>query len=306
MLRRPGAAAFVAISAVMLLFPLMWLVKGSYALLVARADKRTCALHVADADACEPADLNSGVKGLMRISAEVHDLPPDTYIFGAGWYSAPSVGLFSGRHMLDINDMPVARLQAGRPAFLVRAPHTPPSQLQRIRLLYGLHIANDDEYALIPLDSLTPVPLATDRAPVQRHIAAAEEYSYLRGFNESEGSNGRWLSDDNLVLLTPQAGDRFELAVYVMPIARYEYPSAPRVLVSFDGCSAPPQTTVPDGSNDMFFPIPSRCNIAPGTPVNVRIEVDNLVSSQITHDQRPLSILAQSLGFVGGAAQSPR
>jgi len=304
-LRRSSQVGGLVIMGLVLALPAMWLVKGSHALLTGQVDDKTCEWRLADASACHPADLGNGIGALMRISDEVRDLPRDAYIFGSGWYSAPRVGLFSGRHLLDINDLPVLRLQAGRPAFLVQGPNTPPSQLQRIRLLYGLPLAQDAGYALIMLDSLRPVPFEPGNAPVQRHITAAEDYPYLRGFNESEGSNGRWLSDDNLVLLVPQAGDHFELDVYVMPVSKYEYPSAPRVSVSFNDCNAPSQVTVPDGVNDMVFPIPDACGISPGTLVNVRIEVDNLVDNQLTQDSRPLSVLAKSLGFAGGSSTGP-
>ena len=303
-LGRSGRACGLIIAAAGLALPAMWLVKGSHSLLAAQGNDKACAWHVVEADLCAPSGSDPSVSALRRVSKEVHGLPLNAYIFGVGFYSAPRVGLLSGRHLLDINDVPVLRLQPGRPTYIVQGPDTPPSQLQRLRLLYGLADRPDSGFSIIPGGSLTPAPIARGSAPVLRHIWAADDYPYLRGFNESEGANGRWLSSDNVVLLTPQAGDRFELAGYALPLSGYEYPSAPRVVVSFNGCEAPAQTVVPAHNNDLVFPIPSSCRIVQGRPVNVRIRVDNLANVELTLDQRPLTILAKSLGFTDRLDQS--
>lgn len=303
-LRRSSQVAVLVLAALGLALPLMWLAKGSHTLLAGQASRKACDWRMA-AGVCAQFNPDGSVAALRRTVQEVRALPANAYVFGIGWYSAPRVGLLSERHMLDINDVPVARLQPGRPVYFVQGPDTPPAQLQRIGLLYGMTGTQNYGYALIPMDPMTPVPMTPRVAKVKRHIGAAANYPYLRGFNGSEGANGRWLSDDNLILLTPSAGDRFELVAYVLPVSRYAYPGAPRVIVSFDGCAAPPQQTTPDSLNTLVFAIPSQCAVTPGTPVNVRIEVDNLANVAITYDQRPLGVLAKSLGFVPGPHAAP-
>jgi hypothetical protein len=298
MMRRVGMAPILILAAAGVALPAIWLVKGSHTLLVGQVSRETCSLHMADAATCARFDPNRSVVALEHVSQKVRSLPSNSYIFGFGWYSAPRVGLFSDRHVLDFHDMPVLRMQPGRPVYFIVGEDTPPGDLQRIRQLYGLTGARGYEYALLRAASLTPVPLVPDKAGVKRHIDAASDYAYLRGFNGSEGANGRWLTGDNLILLTPKPGDRFELVAYVIPISNYEYLTAPKVEVSFNGCMAPLQSTKPGSTNTLIFDVPNECGVIPGTPVNVRIEVDNLVNSAITWDPRSLSVLAKSLGFI--------
>lgn len=294
--RRRVAIALVAV--VVLALPAMWLVKGAHALLIAPASEKTCGWYMADAAACAHLDPGASAHALMRVANEVRVLPSNAYVFGFGWYSAPRIGLFAHRHILDFHDVPIASLQPSRPVYFVQGLETPPESLQRIRTLYDVTATPNYAYALIHAVSLTPKPLAPGVAPVLRHVKAADAYAYLEGFNQSEGANGRWLTDDNQVLLRPQPGDVFALVAYVLPADRYEGARVPKVLVSFDGCAAPAQQTQPDKVNRLLFVIPAQCNIKADEPVSVRIEVDNLVDAAITEDPRALGVLAQSFGFV--------
>ena len=249
-------------------------------------------LQQATPDANEPA--------LLKTVQLVRNLPPDAYIFGIGWYSAPRISLLSGRALLDFDDIPVSRMQARRPIYFVQTPSAESANyLKRVHSLYHLSGAPHSTYAVISATALTPLPLVAHGNDVRRHILAADNYSYMRGFNDSEGSNGRWLSDDNLILLTPRAGDHFELVAYALPASAYIYKRAPRVMVSFNGCAAPPQTSTPGQVANLIFAIPDECHIIAGQPVNVRIEVDNLLDVSVTRDQRPLGILGKQIGFAG-------
>lgn len=287
------APAFVA-----LLLPATWLTKGTHTLLVAPASDKTCGWYMADAASCGQLDPGASVHALLRVAREVRALPPDAYIFAFAWYSAPRIGLFAQRHILDFHDVPVATIQASRPIYFVQGAVTPPESLERIRTLYDVARTPDHVYALIHATSLTPAPMTAGAAPIRRHIEAAEHYPYLRGFNRSEGANGRWLTDDNQVLLIPQPGDEFEMTVYAVPVDQYEARRAPNIIVSFDGCPAARQAAVPGQMNHLVFAIPARCGGDARKPVSIRIEVDNLVESSITHDARALGVLARSFGFV--------
>ena len=151
--------------------------------------------------------------------------------------------------------------------------------------------------------SLPPFPLPASGKDVRRKIAASEDYQYLRGFHTPEAGNGRWLSDNNVVLLAPQAGDRFELLAYTLPATAYRGGVAPRVTVSFNGCSAGSEKPTPGRLSKILFVIPDSCGITAGTPVNVRIKIDNLVDTSKQGDKRSLSILSKELGFVRGSGQ---
>lgn len=303
-----GRAWVLAPAAVALLLPATWLVKGVHTLLVAPASDKACGWDMADAAGCGHLNPGASVPALLRVVHEVRALPPNAYVFGFAWYSAPRVGLFAQRHMLDFHDVPVATMQPSRPIYFVQGSDTPPESLQRLRTLYDVTRTPDYAYALIHAKSLTPRPMVAAAAPVRRYIEAADQYAYLQGFNHSEGANGRWLTDDNQVLLAPQPGDVFALTVYAVPADQYEVRRAPNVLVSFDGCRAGKQTAVAGQVSSLVFPIPARCAIHPGKLVSVRIEVDNLVDSSITRDARALGVVAKSFGFVppdSAATSSP-
>ena len=298
---RPALPVVPIVLALALALPGLWLFKGSRTLLGA-ADAKACQWGMADGSACAQYNPGASVASLLHVVGQVRALPADAYVFGFGWYSAPRIGLFSGRHILDFHDYPIDTLQPSRPIYFAQGPETPPSSLYRIRTLYHVSPTSDYAYALVQGISMVPKPLVVGAAPVQRYVKAAENYSYLRGFNDSEGANGRWLTDDNQVLLMPSPGDIFELVAYVLPVDRYEVHRAPDILVSFDGCAAPARATQPDQVDHLYFAIPAHCGIRSGTPVSVRIEVDNLVDSSITHDARALGVLAQSFGFVAPAS----
>ncbi|MBT2145629.1 MULTISPECIES: hypothetical protein [unclassified Rhodanobacter] len=270
----------ILITCLILSLPLVWLVKGSRALVYASTN----------------LDDN---RALLHVVQEVRALPKNAYIFGVGWYSAPTVSLLAERLILDFNDIPVSRLETGRPVYFVQEPGDSTDYLGRVRSTYQLPEASPGSYALLAATSLTPSQLVPQHDKVRRYINASDNYSYMHGFNESEGSNGRWLSDDNLVLLTPTVGDHFELVVYTLPQASYLYDSAPKIIVSFNGCAAPAQDSIPGNMSKLIFPIPDNCSITPSQPVNVRIEVDNLIDAAITRDPRSLSVVGKELGFVG-------
>jgi len=151
--------------------------------------------------------------------------------------------------------------------------------------------------------SLPPFPLPASGKDVRRKIAASEDYRYLRGFNTPEAGNGRWLSDNNIILLAPQSGDRFELLAYTPPAAAYRNGMAPRVIVSFNGCPAGSEMPTPGRLSKILFAIPDSCRIAAGTPVNVRIKIDNLVDTSRQGDKRSLGVLSKELGFVNDPGQ---
>lgn len=287
-----------------LILPAMWLVKGAHTLLVAPVSAKTCSWDMKDQSGCAQFNPGASVAALQRVVRDVRALPRDAYVFGLGWYSAPRIGLLAQRHILDFHDVPVAIMQSSRPVYFVQGVDTPPERLHRIRTLYDATRTPDYAYALITVRSLVPVPLVAGEAPVRRNMDAADHYAYLRGFNQSEGSNGRWLTDDNQVLLRPRQGDVFELTAYVLPTDAYEMHRAPNIIVSFDGCRAPAQATRPGQVDHLEFTIPPHCGIQAGKPVSVRIEVDNLVVSSITHDPRALGVLARSFGFVAPPLQS--
>jgi hypothetical protein len=270
----------ILITCLILSLPLVWLVKGFRALVYASTN----------------LDDN---RALLHVVEEVRALPKNAYIFGVGWYSAPTISLLAERLILDFNDIPVSRLEAGRPVYFVQAPSDSSDYLERVRSSYRLSGAQWDSYALLKATSLTPSPLVPQHDAVRRHISATDNYSYMRGFNDPEGNNGRWLSDDNLILLTPRAGDHFELIVYTPSQASYLYDSAPKVMVSFNGCAAPAQDSKPGDVSKLNFPIPDSCGITPDQPINVRIEIDNLIDVAMTRDQRALAVLGKELGFVG-------
>ncbi len=295
--KRTSDVVAVLVGVLALALPVLWLVKGSHTLLTGQVNRKTCSWRLASAVACDQYNPAAGTDALLRVAREVRELPHNAYVFGLGWYSAPQVGLISEHYFMDFNNVPVPRLQPEHPVYFIQGPDTPPAMLGRIRELYAPSRTPDFAYALIRVDSMTPRPLLPGAAPVLRYIDAANNYAYLRGFNPSEGPNGRWLTDDNQVLLKPVAGDAFKMVIYVPPLAQYEYAEAPEVGVSFDGCQAPPQRTIPGQSNDLVFAVPDQCRVTAGNPVSVRIEVDNLIDSSITHDQRALGVLAKSFGF---------
>lgn len=289
-----------------LVLPAMWLVESGYTLLASKASEKTCIRHMASSDDCAQFHPDASVSSLKRLVRKVRALPADAYVFGIGWYSAPRVGLLAQRHFLDFNDIPVSTLQPSRPVYFVQGSITPPPILKRIRTLYEVTRTPNYANALIRAVSMTPKSIVAGEAQVRRRVKGTDNYAYLHGFEGLQANHGRWLTDDNQVLLQPKPGDSFELVAYVLAADRYESHRTPNIIVSFDGCVAPPQGTRPNSVNHLVFAIPAHCDIVRGRPVNVRIEVDGLVDAPIWLEARSISVVAMSFGFVGEGAEDIR
>lgn len=247
-----------------------------------------------------------GTAELMRTAAQVKNLPQSAYVFGIGWYSAPRVTLFSGRHILDFNDTPIPRMDETKSVYFIDGPLAPMSVWDSVESTYGVQRTPKRDFALIGPYRLQPKPLTPTGTPVERSISASANYPYMRGFNQPEGANGRWLTSDNVILLTPHEGDRFALQAYALRQDAYLYAPPVAVTVSFNNCPAPgPQVIQSRTSTTLYFPIPEVCHIEAEKPVNVRIQVNNLTNTAVTTDPRPLSLLSHFLGFVDGDRKLP-
>lgn len=248
---------------------------------------------------------------LLEVVQRVKSLPRDAYLFGIGWDSSPLISVLSGRHFADFNDMPTGGLDVRRPIYLVRSRGLPSTEyINATFSLYGVRLGgrsnpqaaddagiNEESTAVYRLPALRPIPIGIDKGPVQSRIQYTDEYPYLKGPYPAEPGNGRWLKTDNVVVLQPTSSGLFFLSGYAVPQKRFKYSHPVKAEISFDGCPTPPQP-VPTGSNfTLEVHALDYCKLDVRKPWTVRIEVDNVVDSGLTQDERELSILLKSMGF---------
>ncbi|MDA3913408.1 hypothetical protein [Oleiagrimonas sp.] len=245
-------------------------------------------------------EKNPDNTSLMDVAYRVKALPQDAYLFGIGWWSAPNVALFSGRNILNFNQVAVVRLDKSRPAYIVAEPIVP--QIRKFNhafIVYGLKIPQSHSYGLYRIPDFTPKPIKPGKTPVRSYIKYSDNYPYMEGSYKPVIGFGMWLASDNTILLNHGKSKTFVIKGYAEAQKQYLYPGEPKVTVSFDGCKAPPLLVPTDKVFTLHVEVPRNCKHLPNDPWLVRIQVDNVIDIlKAGGDFRALSILAKGIGFV--------
>ena len=63
-------------------------------------------------------------RGLAANLSAIGELPADAPLYGTGWYSHPTIALYAGRHVKDINKTTPATLASHSPVYLLDDPLT--------------------------------------------------------------------------------------------------------------------------------------------------------------------------------------
>jgi 4-amino-4-deoxy-L-arabinose transferase-like glycosyltransferase len=232
-------------------------------------------------------------------------LPGNAPLYGVGWYSTPTMALYSGLHINDLQAQTPAGLAAQSPVFLLldapawtagaerywlqRYPN------RRVASTAGLRI-----YELSTARVRDPFEGAhIDAAVVRRYVDFHDdEYPYEFGYHEREGEGWRWARADTEVLLRYVAESKFKIDMYVPAMSAYRARHALGVTVWLDGCRL--GTLHQDRSVRMQWQLPSgNCPLQDGQIVHARLVSDNTLDSR---DDRQMSLIVYGLGFETVAA----
>ncbi len=243
---------------------------------------------------------NEAVTRTIEAAELVRALDADTPVFAYGWYSAPGVGLYSGRHLIDLTDWPIGGL-VGKPAYLVADRAAIDTDILSGILARYPHRALLDENIhaqVYSLDFSRPADPFTEaeRAAAPQHIdfvldpeAPAHD---LEAFDSVMG--GRWTGTDSEVLLRYGGEDALTMRAYMALPAfyRFDRPLSGRLVVP--GCDPAPFAF--EGAGWKTFLLPMDCSIPSGRAVRVRILLDNVFDLPRVY-VRQRGMLLQSIGF---------
>jgi 4-amino-4-deoxy-L-arabinose transferase-like glycosyltransferase len=286
-MRLPPAAVAVAIAAIALQLPLVW--SARYA------------LHASDF--ASRRQLRSDLALLAK-------LPDSARVFGAGWYSAPILALYSGRSFGNLTTTTPAGLIASSPVYLALDA---PAMAAKAGDYWLARYANRDigrseTLRLVELDARSlrdPFDGVTvDQQALKDHVDFHDaDYPYLFGFQDRESDGWRWAAADAEILLRYGGEPEFALDIYLPSPARYRFERGVGISVSIGDCRL--GAFRQDASARKLWKLAmDACPLQKGSTVAVRLVGDNVVDAR---DGRQLAYIVHAIGFVGpqGEATPP-
>jgi 4-amino-4-deoxy-L-arabinose transferase-like glycosyltransferase len=233
-------------------------------------------------------------------------LGDNAQLYGAGWYSAPAIALYSGRLLADIVTTPPAKLAAASPVFLVLDP---PARESGVDPYWTARYPNTE---MPGSTNLRIVSLTTDRItnpfesvqvdPAQvRGYAdfSSGDYPYLFGFYGREGAGWRWARADVEALLRYSGESAFKLDMYMPSPAHYQNRGGVRIAVWIGDCALGVVHQDEESARQQRLSM-ENCPLNSGDIVRVRLVSDNVLA----RSDRQLSFVVNGLGF-DGAVQTP-
>jgi hypothetical protein len=252
------------------------------------------AVHRDDTDGFASSDsLQDDLAALRRV-------PPNAEIYGVGWYSAPILALYSGRHFGNIAAKTPAELAAASPVFLAldtQALKVGAAQYWLDRYAHR-DIGQSDDLRLVEIDANTRLdPFVAmqidDAAVLDRVDFHSDDYPYLFGFQTREGDGWRWASADAEALLRYRGEPEFFVDVYIPPLQSYQFKKDIGITVWAGACRLG-TFRQDDSRRERWWLSARNCPLTAGERVTVRLTSDNLYESR---DDRQLGYIVHGLGF---------
>jgi hypothetical protein len=246
---------------------------------------------------------NPDAASLREDLAALAQVPTGAKVYGAGWYSAPTLAFYSGRRFGNLMARTPDELAAESPVYLVldsAAMHANADDYWLSRyahrdLARSAHAAIIEIDARAPLDPFADAPAdqSTLRNAVDFH--ATRDYPHLFGFQDPEGDGWRWVAADAAVGLRYGGEHEFFVDIYLPALASYRFDHGVGITAWIGDCrlGAFRQN---ESRRERWF-LPMNCPVESGRRVTVRLVSDNLIESR---DERPLGYIVNGLGFADG------
>lgn len=241
---------------------------------------------------------------LERDLAALRSLPAQAPLYGVGWYSMPAVGLYSGRHVDDLNAKLPAELAAQSRIYLLADPPMWTAGAERywLRRYPWKQVADSLDLRVFELATdrvrdpfdLTPV----DASAVRGYFdVQAGGYPYVFGVYDREGDGWSWARPDSEVLLRYAGEAEFRLDLFMPKANAYRFGTALRIRVRIGDCEL--GVLQPKEGERTLLSLPmSGCPQQERPFVRVRLVADNLLDST---DDRQMSYVLRGVGFAGAA-----
>lgn len=236
-------------------------------------------------------------------AALLSSLPNDATLLGYGWYSAPTVQMYTPRSFIDLTDYPIGRL-VGKPAYLVadrptivtnilsrplaRYPHRALMEPNNFAQVYEMDFDH-------PTDPFTLV----SKAKIESKVTfKSDNYALTEGMKPFNPIGGRFIESDSEIMLRYEGQSRFQLVGY-MDAAKpsyYRFPGPLNGRIIIGSCPALDFSFDKPGWRD--FKLKLECKPSPGENVRVRILLDNVFDLPLVKDHQQ-AMLLNTIGFVG-------
>jgi hypothetical protein len=244
-----------------------------------------------------------------KLADAVRKLPADATIFGADWWQAPAVALFSGRNFSNFEHWRASRIDAVGDKYFVADMYTigiSQSTIDKV-LARSQHqeLVKMQGGELYKLGSVQPYPAFDAGAEDVSRLSdgfdlSDSDYAPRRGFFQREENRLAWAGLDAAVMLKRDAQTALDIHVEVPPDLRSQQNGHDAILhVTSPGCLDASVDLVPGGQQSIHLPL--TCAAWPeARPIEVRLSVDQQVPFivQIDSDNRLRSfkLLSMRLG----------
>jgi len=229
-------------------------------------------------------------------------LPADAIIFGYGWYSAPTIQIYTHRSFIDLTDYPIGKL-IGKDAYIVAdRPTLVTGILARVLARYPHHaLMRSNSFAQVfAVDFSNPVDpfIKASKAAIASKAAFADhDYLLTEGMEPFNPIGGRFIESDSEILLDYKGQSNFQLKGY-MDAAQpsyYRWPGALDGRIIIGHCPPLNFSFVKPGWRD--FRLPLKCRPTLGEHVRVRILLDNVFDLPWVKNRQRAMLLSE-IGFV--------
>ena len=214
---------------------------------------------------------------LTRAVKVVEQLPGSAPLYGNGWYSTPTLALYSGRTVTDIATVPPAELEKHATAYLVMdAPAIAAKafddylkRFQHRAVLMGSWFQVHEIDFNSKLDWTKP--FRNPGANLKQDIdLTAQTYAPSIGLFEDQ-----WTSMDTELLLAPAKAAEVRLTVY-RPAAAYFYERPLTITAYLEECELGSNVVPQDSVTTLTFKVPASCALDESQPLLLRLISDNV------------------------------
>jgi hypothetical protein len=252
-----------------------------------------------------PISFNPGEEIIRTREAAklISELPTNAIIFGYGWYSAPTVQIYTHRSFMDLTDFPIGKL-IGKPSYLVAdRPTLITGILERVLARYPHHALMQPNsfaqvYAMDFANPVNPFTLADQTQIASKVVFADRDYSLTEGMEPFNPIGGRFIESDSEILLRYEGQSSFQLVGY-MDAAQPSYyrwpgPLDGRIIIGH----CPPLHFNFEKPGWRNFQLPLECKPSRGENVRIRILLNNVFDLPWVKDRQQAMLLSE-IGFVG-------
>jgi hypothetical protein len=226
----------------------------------------------------------------------IRDLPTNAVLFGEGWYSAPTLALYSGRRVQDITRWTPSRLGSIATGYLLLdGPAISAHSFATMLKLYAhQEIFRSRAQQVYRVDFTSMQSGLADWLGV---VPTKITRPFVNGMPIFGVHHDGWASADAEFLLRATNMPTVVTISADVPSGRYSSGQPPAISVQLDGCSVGTKPTK-IGHNQLFFSVPVACQAKLSVSrIQVRVTSDSIRENYFPIDNRQLSYLLMAISL---------